>query len=70
MIKKMRKFFRNKLHEKQSFIKVGKNVFGYPIGTLFSRQHAQHADIIHTMHTMHKRETKSSGWEYVIKLDS
>ena len=44
--------------------------FRYPIGTLFSRQHAQHADIIHTMHTMHKGVTKSGGLEYAINLDS
>ncbi len=41
----------------------------YPLGTLFSRQHAQHTDIIHTMHTMHKGGIKSSGLEYAIKLD-
>jgi hypothetical protein len=40
----------------------------YPIGTLFSRQHAQHIDIIHTIHTMHKGGAKPSGLEYVIIL--
>ena len=43
--------------------------FRYPIGTLFSRQHAQHTDIMHSMHTMHKAGAKSGGLKYAIKLD-
>ena len=58
-----------KLQVKQSIIRMGKNVSGYPIGTLFSRQHAQHADNIDIMHTMHKGVRKSNGLEYVIKLN-
>ena len=61
---------QEKLPEKQNFIYWDKNVFRYPIGTLFSRQHAQHTDIMHTMHTMHKGGVKSDGLEYVINLDS
>ena len=34
--------------------------FRYPIGTFFSRQHAQLIDVIHTMHTMHKQDEE--GW--------
>ena len=40
--------------------------FGYPIGTLFSRQHAQHTDIIHTMHTMNGRDEKGMIEEYIL----
>jgi len=42
------------------------DVFGYPLGTLSCRQHAQHTDIIHTMH---KGGVKSGGSEYAIKLN-
>jgi hypothetical protein len=41
-------------------------LFSYPIGTLFSRLHAQLTDIIHTMHIMQRRDEK--GWpdKYVL----
>ena len=42
--------------------------FRYPIGTLFSRQHAQPIDNMHSMHGMHKGGVKSDGLEYVIIL--
>ena len=46
--------FQIALRNTKDELKYWKSFFRYPLGTLFSRQHAQYTDIIHTMHTMHK----------------
>jgi hypothetical protein len=43
-----------------------KNLFLYPICTLFSPVHAQPIEIMHCMHDMHKRNMKSKGFVFCV----